>query len=336
MKNLNIIVVVIFIVFIVISNSVYAVEGKKVLGYDKLVNPFAKSPSESSNPAYIHGLINANKSVATVKVNYIDIEEAKEWLAKIFPEIDVGILKQKNIVVLKGDKNMLIKAKKVIRNLDKGFKKVNIEVKIVEVSSRDLGEIGFDWPNLIKGIPLKLKDGNITSEESLFTLLRIMEGKGQAKIIARPNISTLDNHQAIIKIGDKIPYAKPVDNSGNSVRWTIDYIEAGVKLFITPQIINSKAIKIKIETEVSSIREFIPTPFGEYPMISNRYAKSQMEAEDGKTIIIGGLINSEDRKNLSKVPFFSHIPLLGRLFKRHKKEKVQSEILFFITPRILK
>ena len=119
------------------------------------------------------------------------------------------------------------------------------------------------------------------------------------------------------------------------MKWTIDYIEAGVKLFITPQIIGSKSIKIKIETEVSSIREFIPTPFGEYPIISNRYAKSLMEVEEGKTIIIGGLINSENRKSLSKIPLLGSIPLLGRLFRREKKEKVKNEILFFITPRIL-
>ena len=335
MKRLEVLTAIIVINIVASFNSVFAVEGKKVLGYDKLVNPFTKSSKENPKPIYLHNNVNSNGNVAIVKVNHIDIEEVREWLPKLFPEMDVGFLKQKKIVILKGDKNTIVKAKKIIMDLDKGFKKVNIEVKIVEASSRDLGEIGFEWSDLIRGVPLKLEDGKLKSEKPLMALLRIMEGKGYAKIIARPNISTLDNHQAIIKIGDKIPYAKPVDSSQNSLKWTIDYIEAGVKLFITPQIIGSKSIKIKIETEVSSIREFIPTPFGEYPIISNRYAKSLMEVEEGKTIIIGGLINSENRKSLSKIPLLGSIPLLGRLFRREKKEKVKNEILFFITPRIL-
>lgn len=328
-------IVLILLWLLASSPKVYAVQGKKVIGYDKLINPFERAQNSIPLQPQENYMPNPSAKIISVKVNYIELEEAKDWMEKLFPEIETGFLKQKNIIVLKGAEEDLLKAKKVILSLDKAFKKLNIEVKIVEVSSRDLKEIGFEWPNLSKGIPFKIKDGGITSEDTISSLLRGLEGKGKAKIIARPSISTLDNHQAVIKIGDKIPYAKPVENNDKSTRWVIEYIEAGVKLFITPQIVNSRTVKVKIETEVSSIKEFITTPYGDYPIISNRFAQSEMEAEDGKTIVIGGLISSEEKKNLSKVPLISKIPIIGSLFKREKKEKAESEILFFITPKIL-
>ena len=158
----------VYLYLLIFCGAADAAQGEKIIGYDKLINPFEKAQEQAVIQPQGNYISNQNAHIISMKLNYIDLEEAKEWITKIFPEIEAGFLKEKNIIVLKGLQNDLIKARKVILNLDKSFKKLNIEVKVIEISSRDLREIGFEWPELSKGMPLIINKKGLVSEDKIF------------------------------------------------------------------------------------------------------------------------------------------------------------------------
>ena len=171
--------------------------------------------------------------------------------------------------------------------------------------------------------------------DNLIITLKALISNGQAKIVANPRIATLENREAVINIGSKIPYAVPVTTSGGGTQWAVQYIDSGVSLKITPTLNESKIITALIQPEVSAVSEWRATAAGEFPVISTRNALTQVKVKDGETIVIGGLINEEDHQFGNKIPILGDIPLLGAFFQNKMTQRVKTDIVFLITPHVL-
>lgn len=150
---------------------------------------------------------------------------------------------------------------------------------------------------------------------------------GKANILARPNITTIQGKEAVINIGSEVPV--PTMSTTNSTTTTsIKYREAGIILKCTPRVNEDGIITVKVHTEVSS-------PMYVEDMKAYRFQKRSADTivrlKDGQTMVIGGLIGSDEAKQMSKIPFLGDIPILGNLFKHIQKSKSDTEVMIFLT-----
>ncbi len=165
--------------------------------------------------------------------------------------------------------------------------------------------------------------------------IRAMERDGVAKVLATPQILTIDNQEALIAITSHIAMAKKTTVSADGVM-TIEpiYGDVGVTLQVTPHINNDNFVTMTIEPEVSSASRSAYFP-DEAVDTRKRTATTTVMARDGETIVIGGLLRKDVNETHFKVPLLGDIPLLGRLFRKSVESEVDSEVIVFITPRIL-
>ena len=171
--------------------------------------------------------------------------------------------------------------------------------------------------------------------QNISARIRAMERDGLAKVLATPQILTIDNQEATIAITSHVAMAKKTTVSPEGTI-TIEpiYGDVGVTLKVTPHINNDDFVTMTIEPEVSSASRSAYFP-SEAVDTRKRTAKTTVMAQDGETIVIGGLLRKDVAETHFKVPFLGDIPLLGRLFRKSVETEVDSEVIVFITPRIL-
>ncbi|MDM7923716.1 MAG: type IV pilus secretin PilQ [Pyrinomonadaceae bacterium] len=164
-------------------------------------------------------------------------------------------------------------------------------------------------------------------------LITAGEQKGQAKVIATPRVTALNNRQAVIESKTQIPITtvQPGQAAGGAVVATTEYIDVPLKLAITPQITDLGTIVLDVVAENSSTSA---TVSGAPPAINTQSMQTQVIVPDGGTTVVGGVLFDDERENQDRTPGLSRIPLLGNLFKRKGVQRNTNEILFFITPRI--
>lgn len=154
---------------------------------------------------------------------------------------------------------------------------------------------------------------------------------GKARVLARPNITTIQGHEAVINIGGEVPVTET--SVSNSITTTsISYKEAGIILRYTPRVNGDGTITAEVHTEVSSplyVEEMKAYRF------QSRSADTTVRLRDGETMVIGGLIGSEEAKSLSKIPFLGDLPILGAFFRNARRSKTDSEIMIFLTAHAL-
>lgn len=156
---------------------------------------------------------------------------------------------------------------------------------------------------------------------------------GHARIISRPNITTMSGKTAGILVGGEIPYPKKNDNSTS-----IEYKPYGIKLnLMSPTVDTSGNVTSRVFAEVSRLDwgNAVVVDGFKMPATAKSSAETMVNIPSGMTMVIGGLLNSDDTKNISKIPLLGDIPFLGELFKYHNDTKQKSEIMILITPRVV-
>ena len=178
--------------------------------------------------------------------------------------------------------------------------------------------------------------GFLNAAETLGLNLRLsaVEDSGNAKIISSPKILTLDNQEAIIKQGQRIPVTTLQSGTGGgAATFSTTYIDALLKLVVTPQISPDGTVLLKVEIDKDQPNLSIRDSQGN-PAIDTKQAITQVVLQDGETIVIGGIITSDEEKNDSDVPGLGKIPVLGWLFGQKTSTIAATEMLIFVTPRL--
>ncbi len=155
----------------------------------------------------------------------------------------------------------------------------------------------------------------------------LAEGRGED--IASPKVITANQKEAVIKSGVEIPYQEATSSGATSV----SFKEAVLSLGVTPQITPDD--RVLLDLEVTQDTRGSPDVLG-VPPINTRSVETQVLVDDGETVVLGGVYNKVDRQSSDRVPFFGDIPYLGFLFKKNRVEKQRTELLIFVTPKILK
>ena len=189
------------------------------------------------------------------------------------------------------------------------------------------GSLVSSIPNTVIGLTT-----GIFGTAQISALISAGEQKGQAKLIATPRVTALNNRKAKIESKTQVPIQtiQPSQGGGDPIV-TTTYVDVPLKLEITPQITDLGTIVLDVLAENASAA---PSVGGAPPAISSQVMESQVTVPDGGTTVVGGVLFDDERENQDRTPGLSKIPILGNLFKRKGVSRNTNEILFFITPRI--
>lgn len=157
--------------------------------------------------------------------------------------------------------------------------------------------------------------------------LSALEADGRGKVISSPRVITADQLKALIEQGTELPYQEATSSGATS----ISFRKANLKLEVTPQITPDGNVILDVDVNKDSVGAETRAGFA----IDTKHIKTQVLIDNGGTVVIGGIYTQTDRSNVSKVPFFGDIPLFGNLFKTTGKVNEKTELLIFLTPRVL-
>jgi len=157
--------------------------------------------------------------------------------------------------------------------------------------------------------------------------LTALEADGKGKIISSPRIVTADQLKALIEQGTELPYQQATSSGATSVAFR----KANLKLEVTPQITPDGNVILDVDVNKDSVGQETTAGFA----IDTKHVKTQVLIDNGGTVVIGGIFTQTERNSVSKVPFFGDIPVLGNLFKTSGRTNDKTELLIFLTPKIL-
>jgi type IV pilus assembly protein PilQ len=235
----------------------------------------------------------------------------------------------------------------LIEKLDKPTPQVLIQAKMVEVDYSVTRELGINWQAGNLGDPTTttqvgaevtapatspagaLTFGKILPDVNINAVISALEDMNKADILSQPSILVADNEEALILSGKKIPIVTR-DFAGNQI---IQFYDVALKLTVTPHISPDGRIMLELHPEISDIAGEAAGAAG--PVISSQEAKTKLTANDGETVVIGGIIRDTKEKVKRGVPILSKIPLLGSLFSYTKDKVAKTELMIFVTPKIV-
>jgi type IV pilus secretin PilQ/predicted competence protein len=254
-----------------------------------------------------------------------------------------------NSLVIRDIPENIEKVKELVQTLDKETDQIKIAAKLLEIESGSVTEMGLDW-SMISRKSAQLLNGdktegsyaqktdNVTDPAAQFTFATVqgdydIEGvisalmtSNKGKIIAHPEITTVDNKEAYIQMGQRIPI-KQFDEAGNVV---IEFEEVGTILRVVPHITAENRILLKLKPERSSY-----TYDANGVIINTNNAETNVVVENGQTAVIGGLTTQVENKSHSGIPILKDIPLLGYLFRYTRSEVTNRDLVIFVTPTIV-
>ena len=272
-----------------------------------------------------------------------------------------------NIVVISDVQENISHIMNMIEQLDQPIPNVNIAVKFIESTVDTTRGSGIDWssqqPLYLGGsgtdtssslIPINFSNMTIATLNPLqFGMAwKIMQARGQSKVLSSPHITTLDNHQATTSIQTTVYIEGSVNTQNSNQQYqqgnnptsnqflnlnarTVTEKSIGIELSVTPRINDGSKITLLVDASVEALLSAAEIKTDK-PRSTQRTVQTQVTVNDGDTVVIGGLITENAIENKKYVPILSGIPLLGKMFQSTSIEKEQRELFIFITPNIIR
>jgi type II secretory pathway component GspD/PulD (secretin) len=173
------------------------------------------------------------------------------------------------------------------------------------------------------------------SEQAIFSsFLTFLEKNGTAQILSSPSLILRRGHTGNILSGEDIPITKSNVGSGGT-SYSVDYKSVGIKLRVTPQSIFDERVVLEVSPEVSNIIRYEESAAGRNPVVAIRNANTLLEMNDGYMVSIGGLLREEEIKTERRIPILGSIPLLGTLFRASTSETIRSQLVIFLSVKIV-
>jgi len=310
----------------------------------KLANELAERAAARAKEAE-----NSPLETRVVKLNYAN---ASELTAPIQGSLSrrgsVQSEKRTNSLIITDVPSSLDALEKMARDLDSTTPQVEITAKLVDVDAEALRQIGIDWtagpfqPNndpdqSVLGVlhealgdpSASVTYGIVKSWGTLSAKLDLLEQDRKANVISNPRITTVDNREAKILVGQKIPLIVQ-DVAGNPVS---QLQTIGIQLKVTPHLTDDKKIIMDLHPEVSDLSAQSTVQGG--VIINTSEADTRVMVDDGQTAVIGGLIRTNDGTVRRGVPLLKDIPLVGMLFRSNNVVHQNRELIIFVTPRLI-
>lgn len=295
-----------------------------------------------SDPKTAQKELAATQQVRALKVRYTDLKRAGDILARqVGPYGAVTVLEPTRTLVVEANDAGQARAASVLREIDRPPRQILIEAKILEITLDQNENFGVDWSRIVNanGPDTVGTTGFATSVGPRFFMnvvnnnieahLTALSNKGRVHTLATPRLLALEDQEASTNVGDQIGY-RLTTTINNVTTESIQFLDTGVILRVTPSIDVDGRIMMKVRPEVSSGSVSAGIPSKKTTEVS-----TQLVARDGQPVLIGGLIKSSKNYRRQGVPLLSDIPLLGRAFSSTEDAGSTTETIVLITPRIV-
>ena len=282
----------------------------------------------------------------------------------------VMINKDTNSLYLYGTATEYERAKSLLKVLDVPLKQVSLEAKVLAINKDAAKNLGVEWswsmfpqyPDYVPATTTTTDNGTTTTNTEGYyerhqndstgygiihfghmpysripyewyygAKINALISNGKAKMLSRPNITTIQGREAIIDIGNRVPVAT-ISTTNSTTTTSYEYVDAGIILRCEPYINEDNTLTVKVYTEVST-PQYV-SAIGAYSF-NTRSATTRVILKDGEPMVIGGLIGKEEEKSISKIPFLGDLPILGALFRNHHKSSSESELMIFLTAHVI-
>jgi general secretion pathway protein D len=296
-----------------------------------------------------------------VKVFYLSnsaADDVKKLLMAVFRDQQILVQEDKNLntLIIKADYSTLTEIERFILSVDKSKGEVAIDVEILEVTKNYINALGASFGDVKSPVATLAagvvgSDGAVTKTVNLKDIkgtnffltipsaaLSFLESDDRSRLIARPNLRGVDGEEIKFMVGDEVPVPQTSFQAGaaggfsNIPVTTYQYRNVGVDIKLTPFIHNENEVTIKIKLTINSIAG----SQGDFPIFGKRELENIIRLKEGETNIIGGFIKDEFRRGMQGFPALSRLPILGKLFGASGKEIKETDVIFSITPRIIR
>lgn len=299
--------------------------------------------------------------------NATELQEAANTLKGILDVTRIQLIPKQNAMIIRGTTDQLVLAQKLLTDIDKPKPEVVIDIAVLQVSRARIRTLGVSPPTSasITMVPGTTGGGSSVSVSGSgpnggFTLnslgslnannfvvsipgasLSFLMSDSDTKLIQNPEIRALDNEKATLKIGDRVPVATGSFGStgvGVSplVNTQFQYLDVGVNIDITPHIHSEREVTLKMTLEVSSVSGTQNIGGISQPIIGQRRIEHETRLQDGEVNLVGGILEDTETNSLSGYPWLAKIPILKYLFAQEDKQRQENEIVFAITPHIVR
>jgi type IV pilus secretin PilQ/predicted competence protein len=305
--------------------------------------------------------LNVPLTTVGFKLSYARASDVASLLREMAsPRARIIVDQRTNQLIISEIPGYLQTMRNLIDSVDVPTRQVVIEARIVETTKLFTQQYGLSWgfrstmdpslgtgtglvfPNRIDtvGGPFQFGVGNPVVSFSLqnvlgtFTLdlaLLAAETEGVARIISAPRVMTQDNTPAEIQSGFQIPYQTRINFTT-----TIQYVDATLRLSVTPQITESGTVIMDIQVQKNEPATGLNIEGGSGTPLSTRRAQTRLMVRDGGTSVIAGIYQVKENNGQSRLPFVHQIPIIGALFRSRNYSSEHDELLIFITPRIVR
>ncbi|HJN17205.1 MAG TPA: hypothetical protein QGH10_16995, partial [Armatimonadota bacterium] len=255
-----------------------------------------------------------------------------------------------NALIVRGTAEAIDEFAEIVALLDKRVEQVEIAVKFVSITTTFEEAFGIDWA--IKNTQLEIFDQGFAPPQAVNTVVRFATGNLQAQlnvllktsratVINEPRVSVKNNMYASVEFTTEIPYfaAQVTFNQfgQRQVDFEPDFISVENYLDVMPRINADDSINLQLTPNISNVAGFVEGPNGEtIPITTYQTVYTELAVQDGETAVLGGLIQKDDNSQKLHTPLLSKIPIIGKLFTSRDKKMTDSELLIFVTPRILR
>ena len=259
-------------------------------------------------------------------------------------------------ITVRGTPDQLVLAEKLIAEADKAKAEVIIDVAVMEVDRTRINNMGTTLPTSTTITPVPggtapttpvVSFGSINGNNYVIPLpsatFTLLMSDSHTKVLQRPQVRALDNEKATLKIGDRIPIATgsftPGIGAGGIsplVNTQFQYLDVGVNIDITPHVHSSRDVTLKMTLEISSVTGTSNIGGIAQPTIGQRRIEHETRLQDGELNLLAGILEDTETKSLSGYPWLTRIPILKYLFGQENKEHDEHEVVFAITPHIVR
>ncbi len=259
---------------------------------------------------------------------------------------NIAIDRRLNAIILTGTPDQIAQAATLIAKIDVPVQSVLLDTQVLEVSDTGAKALGLDYDQttsnpisrifntqaqVLNNIPSNAVAGALAIQSNIWALVT----SGKARVLASPKILTQDGLSASILTGDSLPIrvTTPVGVGGvGAVSSQVEYINVGVNLQILPRVTGNGGVDADVYSQVSSVTGFDSA--GD-PQISTRQAQTKVNLMEGQTLVIGGLLQQQEIKNIQKIPILGDIPILGWLFRYYTESKQNTNLVITVTPHVV-
>ncbi len=296
------------------------------------------------------------RGIKTFYLSNIKSEDARKMIQTVFRDEQLLIQEDTNLnaLVIRADYNSLVDIERFLTRIDKEKGEVEVHIEILEINRSLINKLGADFANGVFGVAAGGLDseGKISSTMNIKDLgktnffltiptvaMNFLETDSHNKILAKPNMRGIDGEEISFMVGDEVPIpetqfqAIAAGGINSSPVTTYRYRNVGVEIKITPFIHQNNEVTLKTKLTINFISSGATSSF---PTFGKREIENKIRLKEGETNIIGGLIRDDVRGSLNGFPALSRIPLLGKLFGNSEKNISQTDLIFSITPKIIR